>query len=384
MKICHCLIVLAAGMCGTTATLAQDAAPMTSGWDKGRFFVGDAGVNRLNVGGKLQFRYYGNFNDTGVSSNDFANGFQVRRAEVQFDGTIWSKDLSYKVKFDMGGAGSAILKDAFFVYNYGNGFSVRGGQGKLSLLREELVGDEKTLAVDRSVVHMVFTQDRSQLIGVVYSAKTWRAMAEFSDGLKTSNTDFTSASEGDYALTGRVEVLAAGDDFKRFDDFTSWKGSPFACMLGAAGHYQSGGDTLGTPDMTLFEATADASLEGNGWNAYVAGVWRNRDTASAASTDDFGVVAQAGVFLSDQFEVFGRYDGVFADSANGHDFHTATAGFNYYVAPQSHAAKATVDVCYFFDDTAGSPLVTPSSNLGMVSSTKDGEVVVRGQFQLLF
>jgi len=91
--------------------------------------------------------------------------------------------------------------------------------------------------------------------------------------------------------------------------------------------------------------------------------------------------------------VFGRYDAILADSdrfsnaANDTDFFQfLTFGFNQYYA--GHAAKATLDVVWALDDTSNltssgiSPL--PNTGVGLLGDMKEGEFVVRAQFQLMF
>jgi hypothetical protein len=52
-------------------------------------------------------------------------------------------------------------------------------------------------------------------------------------------------------------------------------------------------------------------------------------------------------------------------------------GANWYV--HRHNAKATLDTVYAFD-----PLPTGQAGSGLLSSTDDGQVAVRAQFQLSF
>lgn len=357
----------------------------TAGWDKGKFFIADeGGANKLNIGGAMQFRWYGNLRDDTADGNDFTHGFRFARVDVDFGGTVYSKDIGYRFRMRSVSNGASTIQDAFFTYNLGDGFTLKGGQYKPGLIREESVTDVTQLALERSVTNAVFNQGRVQGLNITYVGKQFRASADFSDGIRTLNTDFNSPTEADFALTGRVDFLAAGDDFKRFEDFTSWRSQPLAIMIGGAAHYQDGGETGGTTDRSLIIATLDASFEGDGWNAFVAGIYRNTDTAGGSDADDFGLVLQGGIFVTDQTEVFARYDAIFADDSTGDDFQTITAGVNYYVTPQSHAVKLTADVCYYLDDTADATYLGSQTNAGLLSTAEDGEFVLRLQAQLMF
>src|SRR5262245_220152 len=227
------------------AELLSDAATRTSelqgassGYNNGKFSITDGGANTLNIGGYIQARYLMNFRGGQANNEDFTEGFQLRRARMIFSGTIWDKHLSYLIQSEFSrSTGLFTLQDAWGKYTWDNGFYVRWGQYKLPLLREELVSDTLLLAVDRTPVNATFTQNRSQAAGVGYAQKQWRIMGDFSDGLNTLNTDFNDATtEADFALTGRAEWMFSGEDFKRFDDQTSWKDSGFAGLLGGAMH----------------------------------------------------------------------------------------------------------------------------------------------------
>ncbi len=367
----------------TRASLLADGDNRNeAGWAKNKFFLG-GGDNLLNIGGYFQFRYIQNFRDDQPGENDFTHGFQLRRTRLVFSGNVWDKHLTYQVQGDFSrSSGAFTLVDAYAKYQWDNGFSIKFGQFKLPLLREELVGDQTQLTVERSVTNSVYNQNRSQAVEAGYQDKQFRAMFDLSDGINTLNTDFNAPTEADIAATLRGEWLFAGEDFKRFDDHTSWQDSPFTGMLGAAVHYQSGGETGFTNDIDLAEATIDCSLEGDGWNAFAAAIWRNID-AGGAQTDDFGVVIQGGIFVSNQVELFGRYDALFPDI--GDEFNTLTAGVNYYISPRSHAVKFTGDITYYIDDTSGTPLL-PGNNtgVGLLPETDGGEVALRLQMLIMF
>jgi hypothetical protein len=316
------------------------------------------------------------------AGEDLSTGFQNAKVKLTVAGQItdeigYSALLSARVS-----DGSIELQEAIGSYKANENWTVRWGQFKLPLLREELVGDVFQLAADRSATNSEFTQSRSQLVQAGYTSEKVRAFFAFSDGLATLNTDFESTAEADYAFTGRVEWLAAGADWARFNDFTSWRGTEFAALVGGAAHWQSGGETNNTFDTDLLELTVDGSVEGNGWNAFGAFVFRSIDPAVGASADDIGFVAQGGIFLNESWEVFARYDAVFADSP-AEDFNTIAAGVTYYAIPESHAVKFTADVQYFIDEQALS-IVAPNTLVGLLPSAEEGQFVVRLQAQLRF
>jgi hypothetical protein len=374
--------------------LRDDAGLRTSysaaaggGWEKGSFYITDGGANKLTPYGFVHFRYLMNFRDEdGVGNqDDLTQGFEMRRSRIGLKGTIWDKDLSFDIIGEFSrSSGTFALLDAFGQYKWENGVALKWGQFKFPLLREEIVSDPKQTAVERSTMNAAFTQGRSQGIELAYAEESFRGWVAFSDGLNTVNTDFTSGSEADYAFTARGEFRWGADDFKRFDDMASWRGSQFAGMVAAAVHYQDGGETGGSADTAIAQATIDCSLEGDGWTAFLAGVWRNTDAAGGPSTDDFGAVAQVGYLVTDQLEPYLRWDAIFADDANGDDFHTITAGFNYYFSPASNAVKFSLDVLYHLDAEADSAIVSPNPGADLLADTEDGQIAIRLQMLVMF
>jgi len=390
----------------TVAEMLSDAETRSSllssgdaGHD-GRFFIAGDGF-RLNVGGQLQVRYIADFRDD-QNNDDFINGFQLRRIKLNFQGDI-NKDWFFRVRasadsggvveneLDTGGnptgrftsanTGGFSPDYAYAGYKFANGVRVTAGQFKLPLLREELVSSTRQLTVERSAVNATFTQSRSQGVELGYATERFRAFAALSDGLSTPNTDFIDAAEADLGVTARAEWMVAGREFKRFDDNTSWRQSGTAAMLGGAIHHQWGGETGGTLDADVTQGTLDASVEGDGWNAFVAGVWRHRDSGGG-DPDDFGIVVQGGVFATERLEFFVRYDVLLPDA--GDAFETATAGFNCYITPRSHALKLTGDVVYYLDQTDATPIVRTGTALPLLVDMEGDQVVLRLQFQIVF
>lgn len=362
----------------------------------GKFFLASPdGKFRLNVGGQLQFRYIASFlsDDPVFSPDDFDPGFETSNTRLRFDGHIFEPGLFYAVQMNFAeDTGTATLEDAYVGYAWDNGWAVIWGQLKMPVLWEDVLHEKYNLAVDRSVVNAAIDPGRSQGIWAHYSSDDWRMWAGFNDGLATANTAFNAAGEPDWAFTTRWEWKIAGQ-WSQFDQFTSPRGSEFAAKLAAATHWQNGPDVKGVPAAMVGAYTADLMLKGDGWNAFGSFVGLHIDPDGApTATDDFGLMAQGGIYLTDKFELFGRYDVVIPDNDRAADkaFNTVTLGGNYYLHGQ--AAKLTFDVQWFLDDTVDNALVSaiaggPGSNggaIGLRPSPNDNQLALRLQFQLLF
>lgn len=396
-----------------------------------------AGAFSVDVGGYTQVRLSLNARDDASLDNDIAWGFSNARSRINFGGNVFSEDWGYFVQLGFGDdtevrapvAGQAsqassgpsdswVFEDAYGTYKIGNGWDMKVGQFKMPFLREELVGDTDQLAVDRSITNSAFTQARSQGLQLGYSSDSFRFFGAISDGLRTANTDYVSSAEADFAFTARGEFMWAGA-WSQAEGFTSWQNSAFFGMVGAAAHYQTGGGTFNTAaggvgpgnppsdpaDVDLFGLTADVTVKGNGWNAFGAFIWTSTDGGNpgvanvaypgtgtpggpgASSMDDIGLVLQGGIFVAPQWELFGRFDIIMPDSSRttprDDDFSSLAFGVNYYISPDSQAAKFTAQLQYFLDqETTG---IAPASTLhGLLGSSEDGQFTVTAQMQLVF
>ncbi len=344
----------------------------------------------IKITAQTQFQYNLNLRDDDtLGDNDTTLGFSTRRTRINVAGPV-TDSIKAKIQVDFNaGTGDASLLEAYADWSVNDSLSFRIGQQKVHFLREDSVGTTRMLTSDFSVQNRVFGQGYSQFVEAWYTRDSWRAWASFSDGFDSHNTSFNSGDEADYAFTARAEFKFGDADWKAYDQFTSWRGAASGGNLGVAAHYQSTGSTNPSlpDDESLFSVAADFAWVADGWNAYLSGVWAQSDDGTD-EFDDFGVMAQAGVFLTDQIELFGRWDGVFVDDERGagvDDFHTITAGVNYYIVPESHAAKFTANLLYYVDavsNTGG--LVSPSASYNLLADTEDGQIGITAQLQLLF
>lgn len=358
------------------------------------------GETTVKLGGWAQFRYYMNFRDDQGDAlphqSGFTNGFESTRTRLNAAGSVMSKDLTYKIEGEFNKSTGAFgLLDAYVDWKYENGITARAGQFKAPLLREELVGDTYQLLANRGLVNEIFSQKRTQGIQGGWKNEQFALRGSLNDGLNTLNTDFNNSKESDFAATFRADFKGGGD-WKVFDDFTGWRGQDLAWLVGAAAHYQHDGNTSSSGSAVqrqVIEYTVDFSVEGNGWNLFAMGVGRHidPDASGAKSLDDFGIQIQGGVFVSNNAELFGAWDGVFVDKDYGagkdKDFHALTFGSNVYLFEKSHAAKFTAQVSWFLNtpgETAPVSALASSNNLGLLPDVSDNQVALILQFQFMF
>lgn len=364
----------------------------TAGHD-GNFFLSSADGNfTMKMSGQQQTRYTLNFNDEDAPRDDEVIGFSLPRTALRWEGQVFG-DFGYAVQGYFSSAGGGfMLEDAYVHTEISDGIHMGWGQGRTDFLQEDSLWEKYSLAVDQSVVNAIFGQGRSQ--GVVFwgEQEDWSWSAAFTDGWRSANTAF-GASPADFALTGRFDYKVAGD-WDQFSQFSSARGAEYAAKVGGALHWQDGPDTPASNGVEQFGWTVDAMVEGDGWNAFamIVGVSTDDDT-TGLDTDDFAWLVQGGMFVSDDWELFGRFDMVSPDSdrAGDDDFSTFTVGANYYIHGQ--AAKFSIDLSWYLDDSDANDLVSgvdpnfggaTGGGLGLLPSAEEDQVAIRAQFQLLF
>jgi hypothetical protein len=377
----------------TRASLLQSG--MTGGWDKGFFLSSSDGNYKLKVSGWLQTRFVYNYQDREIGTgldDSHRSGFENTRTRLVFDGHVVNPNWKYKISGDFGrgstdGGGADLdLKDAFITHVCNENFSVTVGQFKNPYLRETLVSSFQQLAVDRSIVDRAFTNDRSQGVMVTWQADAFKVMGAFTDGAQTEDTPWETEDTEVGGFTARAEWMAAGN-WDQFTDFTSWQGEQFGFLLGGAFHFER--DEFGTtsgPETETWAFTVDASAEFGGGNIYGAFMYENNDDDATTDDDNWGAVVQGGIFLAQDWELFGRFEWLDADTEGTDELAILTVGVNKYFA--KHAVKWTTDVGWAFNEVvAGNTLNTNAQSLGYIeddTADDDGQLVVRTQLQLGF
>jgi hypothetical protein len=403
--------------------------------------IGSAdGNNSMYVFGSAQVRYYANFRDEGDAGREtYTGGFENNMTRLGVKGSVWDKAFTYQVRGQFSQAGAATVRDsagepagsvatdsgfsletAFAKYSWDNGFSLSAGQFKTPLLRESMIDNEYQLAANRSIAEAVFGGGYTQGFQFGFDSEAFRVMGGFNDGasnevlgVSTQNSAYNSPQEADYGLNARAEFKAMGGGWERFDDFTSWQSAEdMGLLIGAGIHYQDGGSTGGglngdgeeitTNDVRLLAYTIDAQVEGQGWNAFAAFTGAKVESGEDFDSTNFGAVIQAGIFVTSQIELFGRWDAIFwdgdvafnADGEGADDSHFLTAGANYYLSPESHAAKLSLNAVYAFkptseprdSDTDGVPIFLPllDNGYGLLGQEDDGEFGLIAQLQVMF
>jgi hypothetical protein len=376
----------------------------TAGYDNG-FFISSADGNfRLNLNGLVQFRWILN----GAGEQNTAWGFDVRRARMDFSG-VFAQDWNFKFQMQYGSAynlagnpvasanpnypvtnGSVNVLEAYVERDVsvgGNTFTVRGGQFKAPFLREWLVDDQNQLAVDRSLLNYYFYQGYSVGLQAEYASDAFRATFAYTNGVGTP-ADLNAGSYGtswvssptQYSFAGRADIKLSGN-WDQFDDFNSRPGTEGGMMVGVGAMYQKYNNNAFTNNKVL-GLTADLTWDFGGASLFASFVWENIEPPVGSDTNPWGFMVQGGYFLTDDFELFGRYSYANADipgGGNATKLSLITFGVNYYL---SSNAKLTADFGWSLNELG----LFQSTGAGYRADVpnEDNQYAIRTQLQLSF
>jgi len=384
-------------------TLLQEGA-LAGIDDKGRMFLQSAdGTFSARFSGQLQFRYIWNSMTDTAARSDSLSGFQFRRAKFGVEGDIadaWGYKILFATNRSSGpGGGNTFTEDAYITHDFSGDWedwSVLVGAAKLPFARQELISSSRQVGVDRTLVTEFFTLNRSDQVQLQYGNDDIRAAFAVSDGGNADFTGFAADASNDFAVTGRVDWLAMGDDW---GDMKHEFGGvdEDALFFGAALHYEmaEGGGAAPVADGGL--AWTLDTLYKTGDVALTAAIFGNHtQNNGAADTDQYGVYVQGDYDLGNDWDIFGRWEYIDDDGVAGagtDQLQAITVGANHHI---NSRVKFTGDIVWIYagdNPTADGNFSNGgelSSGLGLSSTGfgagtgHDDQIALRLQLQLLF
>jgi hypothetical protein len=352
-----------------------------------------AGEVWFRPSGVLQLRY--TFNHRTELSGELANTsrFSVPRARVILDGGM-TDYLSFRLRLGVLSNGNARFEQAYADVKLSEQLSLRAGILFLPASIGDAAAPQDLQGIDYTQYALQTSGGNAAAAGVRANFGRVRAQAFFSDGLRTGFSEFAAPVAARVAVTGRVEGrLFTQDDFSRFDTESSFRGSDLALRLGAAAHYQQGRVDGTLPGGDLQQYTADAMLEASGFSLLVAGRLLRINPEEGNTTNDPGLLLQAGVFVHERIELWARYDALFSDGQvhsfpddrNGlpDDYQAFGVGINGYLLPRTNMAKLQADFTYVPDPIA-STWADASDNSGVLLTESDSQWALRLQMVLSY
>ncbi|MCH2147311.1 MAG: hypothetical protein MK073_05795, partial [Phycisphaerales bacterium] len=188
----------------------------------------------------------------------------------------------------------------------------------------------------------------------------------------------------DWSGTVRAEFLLEGQ-WQQFNQFTSPPGSEMARMFGIAIHTQNEERiSRGSSKIDTFSITADYSMNFDGASLFASGTFHNikNFAGSSENTDIFGYIVQGSKYISDNTELFMRYEagGIKQDVFGGPTIQILTSGANWYLEGQQ--LKVTSDFGWNFGELH---TIFTNQMLGWRGSpNRNAEWVFRTQLQVEF
>ena len=362
---------------------------LTAGYEDGFFIRSEDGTFSFKPTVIGQFRYVASYAEGEKVDEDdsFDSGFEFRRMRLKFDGTVFSKDLSYTVQWENARSSTTLL-DAFAAYRFAGVWKVRGGQFTPVYAVEEYFSPHHVTAVDKSLMHQLLGNriDRVQGVELQYGGVKDEAGNEVPvrvtvaahDGANSINTDFRDGPAGNFGFVGRAEWLAAGS----WKDYKDWSprtlGDKDLLVLGASADYSDFpgfGQTLMYADV-MYKSVHKFALYGG-----VEGMLtEERNSSGDQDRFDTGLVGQFSFLPNRAWEPFVRYSYLRLDDQTDEDTYNEIAvGVNRYLGPDGawfHRAKVVTDIVYLPD---GAPSGTTS--LGYQQNDA-AQLVFRVQFTL--
>jgi hypothetical protein len=361
----------------------------SAGRDKSGFFIKGDNVG-LSLSGYFQARATAVFRDApGAtdSAEDIVSGFSMRRTRLTTTASL-TDTVKLKVELSADNDGQVRVIDGFATFKLAKETLLDVGAFKGPGLQEFHASDTATTFAEKSTLNALFNQGRSDgvMLTRTFSLEggALRLRAGINDGLGSSFSDFDSNREADFATAARIDWTNTEGDFSRFSGLSGFRGGKTGWLVGAAVHAESGGETAGTTDRERTQLTADGTYLGDGWSLFVAGVYRTTDTP-ASDFADWGLVAQAGYFVTDSQQVAARITFISPDGDRpaGDEFYEVGLAYNYFLLPSSHAHKLIADISWASNQADSGSFVTPNTGTNLQAS-EDDQVMLRVQYQVMF
>jgi hypothetical protein len=329
----------------------------------------------MKFGVRMQSLYDGQLN---LASDEYEDGFQVRRFRLKFDGFVYSPKLEYKIELaisntDINGGAipqsgntSNIVLDAYVNWNFYRNWSLIFGQKKLPGNRERVISSQALQFVDRSNLNSRFNIDRDAGIHLLYSTDKVNLVGALTMG---EGRNMIIDNTGGYDYTVRGEFLPFGQFTSGGDYFGSDLEREPTPKLSLAATYDyndrasRAGGQLGeffptTTDLsTIF---IDAHFKYRGFSSMIEYVNKNApdgplvyDTDGVTVVDAFytgeGFNWQAGYLFDNNLELAGRYTHVTPEAIAGRNPNTQyTLGLSKYFV--GHNLKIQTDLTFIEED----------------------------------
>ncbi len=311
---------------------------------------------KLQIYNRLQVRYtYEDEDDSRDTSS-----FRIRRYKIKFHGHAFTKNLKYKVQWNLpSNGGKGKLEAAWANYKVADWLQFRGGQYKVPFDRQELTSSSKQMFVDRSLATGVFKLGYD--IGVMAHARPFDGLFEYRLAMMQgagANAKKNSNNQMLYAARLVVSPLGEFDNYVE-SDIEHHETPKFA--LGGGFTSNNGTKLVFDDEMTTFkrdvnvkQATVDLIFKWRGFAFTGDGYWRRLDAHSGESgfarngINANGYTLQAGYFIPlpyvrKRLEFAGRFSSVNPDTdIPKNSKNEVGGGINWYFNGENNKFQADI------------------------------------------
>ena len=184
----------------------------------------------------------------------------------------------------------------------------------------------------------------------------------------------------------RWEWALAGDDWSVWDDLVGRPGRAHGILLGTSAAYQyRAQEPMVMEIRSAAQANVDLSFNGDGYQAMVAGSATWRDPEGMESSTSYGLLAQAGVFVAENQQVYTQYNFLSPCDAPGNleNFDSLAVGYSFFPFDWTNRWKFSAEVGHLFG-SLNQTVVGASGALGWLPSDEDHQTYLKFQAQIGF
>ncbi len=242
------------------------------------------GDHSINLTGRVHFDYRYIDSDilqsTDRDTASLANGFEVRRARIGFNGKVF-KDINYELVTNAVGSNANLIDTAWINYGFNKDAQIRFGRFKQPFSLEELTSSNNIDFMERSYLNQLIPGKR---LGAMLHGEPVKG---FTYGASLYQSDFSQ-----YSSDSSNGTEAAGRVTFNFADFAGAKDAVYHVGLaGTGGGYQVSATSSGDTTAAASTTTRAVILAMRSENRGMSNIFRSRIGSQVLATGAYGGVS---------------------------------------------------------------------------------------------